>query len=1027
MLILIVGSASVFSAQDSASSQWLKDWLKPYQLSARPAADLEGDGIDSELSQLGKKLFFSPDLSLDGRVACSTCHHPEQGGADSLALPVGVSVNDPFLTGQKRLDQLLKQNPDDYERHLIPRNSPTVFNTSLYRKNLFWDGRVQYVGGGTSTRGIKVGGGYSELSPTRYQTDSLLQAQARLPMVSPFEMKGLNDGSHNNIEIHHLIVDRLASNKEWCTQFRLAFPPADEKVPCKEVIRIDAVTQALAVYQAELVFIDNRFFGFLNDKNTLSKSEVAGARLFFTSISDGGGGCSGCHSGQHFSDEAFYNLGVKPLGAGVNGRGLDYGRSNIEPGRPAFSFRTPSLLNISRTAPYFHNGSATTLAEAIRTHIRKKPHKTETVDKQNKNVVYLKRSFETIQKEALQSPFQELLPATLTDQQIMQLSDFLETLTDPCLLDASCLKVFIDDQPIVTPLTKTMTSGKQSSDKQEPSVNKAEILIPSFEKCAAPLGEKPGQNTQWFREVGVEKGIHHIRKVGLIKPGWIMDVINWGGVSSADLNQDCLDDLVFTDNDNRVWVYFQQSDGQFDQQHLSLKNIELEGAITPLVADLDGDYRPDLFLGNDGRFYPQIIYDFIDAPEAFVFSAVSGPALNASFGDLDQDGDLDTVMAFWRTYKSVRQPQIWSNSGYRKMEPASSKLPELRDSYGPVTLNDGLIHQKHEAPVFGGDDFTFTPNFADINQDGVSDILMTADFFTTQLWKNTGSQLQDVTDIREIHGSFGMGAAIADFDNDGDLDWFESSIFSLSQSSSYTGNRLYQNQGQYQFKNITNDSGLRDGGWGWGSCAADFNNDGLLDIFHATGYGNVPKTATYSSQSYKTLATQVLNNHSEFQQSRARLFINLGNMKFSEQAVEAGLSQVIDGRGVSCFDYQQDGDIDVVVSNWEGSPNLFENANPKGNHWLSIRLIGPPGNTEALGAKIRLYTQNGAQFREVRFENNYVSTHSRQQHFGLSKLEKIERLEIDWPEPFSVRTVLEDLQINQRHLVFHPALNQSLQ
>ena len=1008
---------------EKTSDNSLAEMLRERGMAKKPLADLSGPGMDSGLTQLGMKLFFSPDLSLDGRVACSTCHHPDLGGADSLALPVGVTVEDPFLTGQQRLDQLIKQNPDDYVRHLIPRNSPTVFNTSLYRKNLFWDGRVQYVGSSSSSRKIKVGGGYSELSPASYQTDSLLQAQARLPMVSPFEMKGLTDASHNNVEIHQLIVDRLASNKEWCAQFKSAFASNDDKATCTTLVQIDAVTKALAAYQAELVFIDNRLFGFLNGKNALSESEMDGARLFYTPVSDGGADCSGCHSGQHFSDEQFYNLGIEPSGPGVNGRGLDYGRSNIESDSPPFSFRTPSLLNISRTAPYFHNGSTATLSEAIKAHIRKKPEKKQSVD-QKDGVVYLKRSLTTIQEKARLSPSQKLLPEALSDRQIKQLLAFLETLTDPCLLDASCLQDFTDDQPIVTAIAQTASSGEEVSDARKPSTDRGDISIPSFEKCLATPAVKSAQSQSWFTEAGTEKGIDHIRKVGLIKTGWVMDVINWGGVSAADLNGDCLDDLVFTDNDNSIWVYYQQWDGQFKKQKLSLKGFELKGAITPLVTDLDGDYRPDLFLGNDGRFYPQVVYDFLGTPGSLVFSEVSGPTLNASFGDLDQDGDLDAVMAFWRTYKSVRQPQIWTNSGYRQMQPAASQVPELRDSYGPVTLNDGLIHQKHEAPVFGGDDFTFTPNFADVNQDGLSDILMTADFFTTQLWKNTGTKLQDVTDIREIHGSFGMGVAIADFDNDGDLDWFESSIFSLSQSSSYTGNRLYQNQGEYRFRNITEDSGLRKGGWGWGSCAADFNNDGLLDIFHATGYGNVPETATYPNPSYKTLATQVLNNHREFQQSRARLFINLGKMRFKEQAVQAGINKAIDGRGISCFDYQQDGDIDIVVSNWEGPPDLFENSNPQGNHWLSVRLVGPSGNTEALGAKIRLYTQNGMQFREVRFENNFVSTNPRQQHFGLRKINKVDRLEIDWPEPYSVRTVLENPQINQRHLVFHPVLNQ---
>ncbi len=997
----------------------LRQWLNSDHFSHKLEADIAGPGIDSDLSQLGRKLFFSPDLSLDGKVACSTCHHPTLGGADGLALPVGVTVDDPFLIGEQRLKKLVQTSAGDHTRHLIPRNSPTVFNTALYQKNLFWDGRVQYVIQHSSEKRIKVGGGYSGLSADRYETGSLLQAQARLPMVSPFEMKGLKDAAHNNVEIHQLIVKRLADSRQWCDLFRKVFVKSSPD--CSEIVSIDAVTRALAAYQADLLFIENRFFGFLKGQNTLSESEQDGARLFFTPLSEGGAGCSVCHAGQHFSNEQFYNLGIVPHGPGVNGRGLDYGRSNIEPGRDIFSFRTPGLLNIAQTAPYFHNGSARHLSDAIRAHTQKALRSSVGIESKKDEAVYLKRSLTTIREKAAQSKTLKLLPEFLSDNKVNQLAGFLQTLTDACILNESCLKPFMDSQPIVTPIEKTSAKQLGKSVELKSEEKPVAVSFPGFDQCVEPA-TKPSDSDSWFSEAGVEVGITHRRNVGLIKPGWIMDVINWGGVSAADLNNDCLDDLVFTDNQGTLWTYFQQLEGGFRQESMTPQGINLKGAITPLVVDLDGDYRPDLYLGNDGRFYPQVLFDFTGKPSPFIFSAISGPSLNASFGDLDQDGDLDAVMAFWRTYKSIRQPQVWSNTGYRKISPTSFELPELRNSYGPVTLNDGLIHQKHEAPVFGGDDFTFTPNFADVDGDGISDVLMTADFFTTQLWKNSGSELKDVTDIQEIHGSFGMGAAIADFDNDGDLDWFESSIFSRSQSSSYTGNRLYENQGDYQFRNVTENSGLRDGGWGWGSCAADFNNDGLMDIFHATGYGNVPETATFPSKEYQTLAIQVLNNHEEFQQSKARLFINQGGMRFKEQAQEAGLKQAIDGRGVSCFDYQQDGDIDIVISNWEGRPVFFKNNNPEKNNWLSIRLVGLSGNTEALGAKIRLYFEGGVQYREVRFENNFVSTNPRQQHFGIGLSKAVKKVEIDWPAPDYVTTVINQPAINQRHLVYHPKL-----
>lgn len=1023
LLFSLIVSGATHSA--SLDDKALKELLNQHKINGNPVADHPVSDLNAPLTQLGKKLFFSPDLSLDGSIACATCHHPSLAGADGLALPVGVTIKDPFLIGPPRLHQFIESHPDDFTHQLIPRNSPTVFNSSLYQKNLFWDGRVEYHQKGDSRNTIKstikVGGGFSELPTVPYKANSLLQAQARLPMTSPFEMKGLEDAIHNDIEIHQLIVKRLKSNPKWCSWFRGAFPAESTKTQCSDVIEINNITLALASYQASLVFINNPLFRFLKGKENLNEEAKAGAQLFFNSTEKGGLGCAHCHSGNHFSDERFYNLGVIPSGPGANGRGLDYGRKNINPSAPPFTFRTPGLLNVSETSPYFHNGSAASLADAIRGHTLTPPLTVEEIADSSQTKRVLTSIRDNIRSNAEQSAVRKWLPEKLSEAQIHQLAAFLHTLTDPCLLDKSCLQPFIDDEPVITPLPErnhTETVIKNLSTREHQS-----IKLPDYKRCPKPKKQVQNSSNQWFREVSQVKGLSHHRKIGLIKPGWIMDVINWGGISAYDLNNDCLDDLVFNDNQGRIIVYYQQTDGSFDRQDVRLPTASLKGAITPLVVDIDGDYQPDLFLGNDGRAHPQIIFNFLKQPESLVLQEIAGPALNASFGDLDRDGDLDMVLAFWRTYKSARQPQVWRNTAFRQMIPASTDAPKLRKSYGNITLNDGLIHQKHEPSALSHDDFTFTPNFADINGDGIADILMTADFFTTQLWKNTGQQLEDVTDIKEINGSFGMGAAIADFDNDGDLDWFESSIFSLSESSSYSGNRLYENQGQYRFKNISEKSGLSKGGWGWGSCAADFNNDGLLDIFHTTGYGNLPKTATYTSPEYRELATQVLNNHSEFQRSKARLFINQGNMRFKEQALSAGITQEMDGRGISCFDYQQDGDIDIVVANWEGRPLLFENLEPQNNNWLSLRLIGPEGNTEALGAKVRLHTSEGVQYREVRFENNYVSANPRQQHFGLDQLNQVEKLEILWPEPDTVKSEIIKPAINQQHLIYHPSLN----
>ena len=1010
----------------------IRKLLRSHQITGTPEPDTHVEPFTSPVVKLGKKLFFSPDLSLSGAVSCASCHHPQTAGGDGLALPVGVIVNDHSLFGQKRLDALKGLYPDQYEELLIPRNSPTVFNASLYRENLFWDGRLQYLqeelpqaditspscAVGRNGRLVRLGNGYSNLRPECYEEKTLLQAQARLPMVSPFEMKGLQDAHYNHHELYEVIMQRLQSNPEWCSVFRQAFAEAGS---CKEIIHIDRITEALSRFQGHLVFIDNAFFRYVKGEGDLTPLEKEGLKLFFTPQVRRGAGCAECHSGNNLSDEQFYNIGVAPYGRGANGRGLDYGRKNFNFKKMPYSFRTPSLLNVALTGPYFHNGSAGSLYQVIEAHTLHWQF-LQMDDRKNKSSIV-----RTIRSIAMQDPNYRRLPYQLKPAQIEALIAFLKTLTDSCVNKRQCIDYLVDRQPIITELEKT-GDVKQSLPPlvQAPELSGERVVAsPPVYNCArnAAAVQSAAAVATPFTNITQSSGLDHQRVIGLVKPGWLMDIMNWSGVSAFDIDNNCLDDLIFNDNQGNVIVYYQQPSGGFRKTMPEFPDINTTGAITPLVADIDGDYKPDLFLGNSGSHFPQIIFNMVESPSSMVLSNVQGPTLNASFGDLDQDGRLDMVMAFWRTYKSARQPQVWRNHGYRNLRPEGIAYPGLRHSYGELLRGDGVIHQHHELPLFGDSDFTFTPNMVDFDNNGTPDVLLTADFFTSQLWQSTSEGLTDITDINVINGSFGMGAAIADFDNDGDMDWFESSIYGSGREK-YTGNRLYENIGNFNVRESTEKTGLQNGGWGWGSCAADFNNDGLLDIFHATGYGALPETAVFNSGLEKQQNLQFLQSHDAFHNSRPRLFINQGGMTFSDESAAWGLTGVNDGRGIVCFDYQQDGDIDIVISNWEGMPTFYRNNNTDNNDWLSVKLVGLPGNTEALGAKLYLHTDQGIQYREMRFENNYVSANPRQSHFGLGRDRKIEKLVIEWPAPDRQSTIITTPDKNQRLVIYHPSIEQ---
>ena len=117
---------------------------------------------------------------------------------------------------------------------------------------------------------------------------------------------------------------------------------------------------------------------------------------------------------------------------------------------------------------------------------------------------------------------------------------------------------------------------------------------------------------------------------------------------------------------------------------------------------------------------------------------------------------------------------------------------------------------------------------------------MVADFRTTKVFlNNQDGTFSNATDVNVITDRNGMGSAVGDYDNDGDLDWFVTSIFIGTQGNSGNGNRLYRNDGG-QFVDVTDTVGVANGGWGWAACFVDLDNDGHLDLYHTNGWREVP-------------------------------------------------------------------------------------------------------------------------------------------------------------------------------------------
>lgn len=471
------------------------------------------------------------------------------------------------------------------------------------------------------------------------------------------------------------------------------------------------------------------------------------------------------------------------------------------------------------------------------------------------------------------------------------------------------------------------------------------------------------------------------------------------GVAVGDYDNDGWLDLYIAQGDTGVNLLYRNlsQDGNYRFEEVArtagVAMTVVDKTSGPAFADYDGDGDVDLFVG--GIDYNQFKVFRNNADGTFTdVTLVSGLTsierennISVTFADYDQDADLDLFIAHWTFSRNELPPgspqHLWQNDG----------------SGFFTDVSEGTLMAS--AVILGDNDFSFTPNFADIDNDLDLDVLLVADNDTSQVILNNGDlgagqyTFTNTTDVDVITDEAGMGSSVADFDHDGDLDWFVSSIQEVGNDLR-TGNRFYENTGG-AFIDSTVKAGIRNGYWGWASCAADFNNDGHLDIFHVNG---------------------ISQDAEEFLDDPSRLFFGNGALNFTELSEDVGLIDRKQGRGVVCFDGDQDGDIDIFIANNNDTPGLFRNDGGNELNYLNIKLSGPSPNTEAIGARLYVVSGGYTQMRAVANGNNYVSQNPAEQHIGMNELTVAASVRIVWPD--GSETERSDIAVNQRILVTYP-------
>ncbi|HKW18477.1 MAG TPA: CRTAC1 family protein [Terriglobales bacterium] len=425
-------------------------------------------------------------------------------------------------------------------------------------------------------------------------------------------------------------------------------------------------------------------------------------------------------------------------------------------------------------------------------------------------------------------------------------------------------------------------------------------------------------------------------KAGLTRKGWAC------GVTVGDYDNDGYDDIFVTYYGHDV-LYRNNGDGTFtdvtSRAGLALDAVRYGSGCT--WVDYDRDGRLDLFVAN---------------------------YLNTTIEKLPKPGENPDC-----TWKGVAV-----NCGPRGLP---TGFVQLFHNNGDGTFTDV---SKSSGVAASAGSYPMTVVAADYDNDGWPDIYVACDSTPSWLFRNQhdGTFREEALErgvalSEDGMEQAGMGVGVGDYDLDGNLDIFKTNFADDT-------NVLYHGDGKGNFDDVTIRSGLgvETRYVGWGTGMVDLDNDGFPDLFVATG-------SVYPEVEKKVPAYP-------FRTPRF-IFRNLGDGRFEELIDEAGpgISETHASRGCAFGDFDNDGDIDVLVMNMNEPPSLLRNDVSSGGHWLKVQLIGVHSNRSAIGTRVTARYGKHLQTQEVQAQSSFYSANDRRLHFGLGPETRVQ-LTVRW-------------------------------
>jgi len=542
------------------------------------------------------------------------------------------------------------------------------------------------------------------------------------------------------------------------------------------------------------------------------------------------------------------------------------------------------------------------------------------------------------------------------------------------------------------------------------------LFLMSHTVCASVLYGQVTTPSVQFTNVTAQAGIKFVHYPGNKGMAIIREVFG-PGVCVADFDGDGFQDIYFVNGRDlydrgivaRNALYHNNGDGTFTDVTESAGVPGTGYGLGCVWGDYDNDGFPDLYVTQFGR---NVLYHnngngtFTDVTDkAGVAGVASGTMFHggATFFDYDRDGKLDLYVGGYVTLDKD-SPRYCDFVDIRTNCPPSvykGSPAILYHNNGDGTFTDVTS----AAGIYQPEGKNLSVAAADYDDDGWPDIFVANDGVNAYLYHNEHNGTFNEVGLLAGMALTGRGKTMAamcmslgDYDNDGKLDLY---ISDFQKSSDH----IWHNDGKGSFEEVSDQVGITIPTYNvlsFGGGFFDYDNDGWLDLFIANGHV-YPEV----EQSAQRAAYKQINS----------LFHNDGKGRFVEVTKSSGdgFQTPYVGRGAAFADFDNDGNVDVIVANNGDPPLLLHNGGGTGNHFVNFKLVGTKSNRDAMGARIRIRAGSLSEMREIYGGGSYLSQSDLRANFGLGSSTRIESVEISWPS--GLNQTFKDVEADKFYLI----------